>query len=130
MGGLLLRADGVLRTGTPALRGVPRVAVSGWTLVLIVVVFGAGYGAAMGSYGGRAGFAGVRPLQMFYSAVKVPVLLLGTFALSLPSYFVLSSLLGLRGDLAAAAGDGDDAGGVDGGVVCLLRVYAFLVRQF
>ena len=32
----------------------------------------------------------------------VPLLLLATLALSLPSYFVLSTLLGLRGDFAVA----------------------------
>lgn len=37
-------------------------------------------------------------LQMLYSAVKVPLLLLVTFALSLPSFFVLNTVLGVRGD--------------------------------
>ena len=39
---------------------------------------------------------------MAYSAVKVPLLLLATLMLSLPSYFVLNTLLGVRSDFAAA----------------------------
>src|SRR5262249_1283213 len=53
------------------------------------------YGAAMGAYGGR-------PWQMAFSAAKVPLLLGATLVLSLPSYFVLNTLLGLRGDFAEA----------------------------
>ena len=37
---------------------------------------------------------------MFYSGVKVPLLLTASFVLSLPSFFVLNTLLGLRGDFA------------------------------
>jgi hypothetical protein len=40
-------------------------------------------------------------VQLVYSCVKVPVLLLVSFAISLPSYFVLNSLCGLRKDLPA-----------------------------
>lgn len=83
MRGLLRRADDVLR-GRPSARP--------WLLVLLC---GLAYGAVMGSYGGR-------PLQAAYSASKVPFLLLVTFALSLPSFFVLNTLLGLRADFAAA----------------------------
>lgn len=53
------------------------------------------YGAVLGSYFGQAV---PRPLQMFYSAIKVPILLLLTFLLSLPSFFVINSLAGLRDD--------------------------------
>jgi hypothetical protein len=53
------------------------------------------YGAVMGAFGER-------PLQMLYSAVKVPLLLAATTVLSLPSYFVLNTLLGLRADFATA----------------------------
>jgi hypothetical protein len=41
-------------------------------------------------------------MQMLFSAIKVPLLLLATFGLSLPSYFVINSLLGLREDVGAA----------------------------
>ena len=51
----------------------------------------------MGTYGG---FTGERLWQVVYSGVKVPLLLTATFLLSLPSFFVLNTLLGLRGDFA------------------------------
>ena len=44
------------------------------------------------------GLAASRFWQVVYSAVKVPFLLIATFLLSLPSFFVLNTLLGLRGD--------------------------------
>lgn len=69
-------------------------------LVFMVVAFGSIYGATMGSF--WSGDTGMRPLQMFYSAVKVPLLLIITFALSLPSYFVINTLFGLREDFAEA----------------------------
>ena len=63
-------------------------------LLLGVFVGGAMiYGAVMGAFS-------LRPLQMFYAAVKVPMLLGITFLLSLPSFFMLNTLLGLRGDFA------------------------------
>ena len=49
------------------------------------------YGGVMGTYGG---FGGSRMWQVVYSAVKVPFLLFTTFLLSLPSFFVLNTLLG------------------------------------
>ena len=60
---------------------------------------GAFYGAVMGSYGG---ILGDRFLQVVFSASKVPILLMGTFVLTVPSFFVLSSLLGLRSDFPEA----------------------------
>jgi hypothetical protein len=53
------------------------------------------YGAVMGSFGG---LLGERVLQILFSALKVPLLLLATFGLSLPSFYVLNSLVGLRRD--------------------------------
>jgi hypothetical protein len=50
------------------------------------------YGAAMGTFGG------VRPAQILYSSLKVPLLLLVTGGISLPSVFVLYTLSGLRDD--------------------------------
>jgi hypothetical protein len=49
----------------------------------------------MGAYGGR-------PWQVAYSATKVPLLLGATLLLSLPSYFVMNTLLGVRADFAEA----------------------------
>ncbi len=83
MNGLLRRADAILR-GRPT--------AGSW---LVVLGCGMAYGGVMGSFGWRAG-------QAAYSAVKVPMLLLATLALSLPSYFVLNTLLGVRSDFAEA----------------------------
>lgn len=66
-------------------------------LALLVVVFGMSYGAVMGSFGG---VFGERFWQVSYSAVKVPILLMGTGVLSLPSFFVVNTLFGLRSDFS------------------------------
>lgn len=70
-----------------------------WWLLVSVTVFGSLYGLAMGC------FTGLQPnhhRQLVYSAVKVPLLLLVSCGLSLPSYFVISTLFGLRADLSKA----------------------------
>ena len=59
------------------------------------------YGGVMGTYGG---FGGPRMWQVVYSAVKVPFLLFTTFVLSLPSFFVINTLLGLRADFPKVIG--------------------------
>ena len=64
-------------------------------ILLLVVLCGCAYGAIMGMYGGL-GIS--RWEQILYSAVKVPLLLMVTFTLCLPSFFVLNTLLGLRDD--------------------------------
>lgn len=94
MKGLLL-VDDVLRARPWLVRGNNHIR---WLLIVatIMLVFGALYGAVMGSY------SGARFHQMLYSALKVPLLLAATFALSLPSFFVLNSLFGLRDDFAAS----------------------------
>lgn len=66
-------------------------------LLLLIFAFGMFYGGVMGTYGG---LAGDRALQLLYSAIKVPFLIMTTFLLSVPSFFVVNSLLGLRGDFA------------------------------
>ena len=88
----LLRGDAVTRARSETARRFRL-----WQLLLLVVMFGLLYGAVMGSYGG---VLGDRWKQVIYSAVKVPLLLIGTFLLSLPSFFVISTLLGLREDIA------------------------------
>jgi hypothetical protein len=94
--GLLRLADDVLRGETSpdwrSRQGRPQVYGA---LALAVVVYGMFYGGVMGTYGGIAGH---RIWQVVYSAVKVPLLLFATFVLSLPSFFVTNTLLGLRGD--------------------------------
>ncbi len=64
---------------------------------VVLLAAGLAYGAVMGTFGGL-GFS--RMPQVAYSAVKAPLLLLLTFGLSLPSFFVLNSLFGLSGDFA------------------------------
>jgi hypothetical protein len=89
-------ADDVLRGQTSAARAAPeRFIPTLGSLVLALVVFGMFYGGVMGTYGGMAGS---RFWQVVFSAVKVPLLLTTTFLLSLPSFFVLNTLLGLRGE--------------------------------
>jgi hypothetical protein len=73
------------------LRSGERVAL-GNTLFLLVMC-GLSYGAAMGSSNGRS-------LQVLFSAIKLPLLLGVTFVVSLPSFFVINSVLGVRGDFA------------------------------
>lgn len=96
--GLFRQADDVLRRGSSLAPGQHR----GWASslgnsVFLILAFGMFYGGLMGTYGG---VAGERIWQIVYSAVKVPLLLIATFLLSLPSFFVLNTLLGLRGDFA------------------------------
>ena len=94
--GLFRLADDVLRGETsvgPRSRELPPPLVG--SLALAIVVYGMFYGGVMGTYGG---ITGPRIWQMMYSAVKVPFLLFATFLLSLPSFFVMNTLLGLRGD--------------------------------
>jgi len=83
---------GQLRRGEP----------SGWSitrLVLCVVVFGLTYGVVMGTF---TGLSADHRWQLVYSASKVPLLLLVSFALSVPSFFVLNALLGVGDDFPAA----------------------------
>ncbi len=91
---ILLRADDVLRHGS-WVSGQGRITQHVIQLSLMLCLFGFLYGSVMGS------FAGITPdhfLQIFYSAIKVPLLLFGIFCLSLPSFFVLNNLAGLRDD--------------------------------
>lgn len=68
-------------------------------VVAFTALFGALYGAAMGTFGG---VAGDRALQVLISAAKVPLLLLATFAISLPSFFIFNTLFAVRADFPAA----------------------------
>lgn len=86
---LFHQADVVLRGGGA------RDELSWASRLLIVAVFGVLYGAVMGAYGG---LDADRPWQMLYSGLKVPLLLTAAFLLSLPTFFVLNTLLGLRSD--------------------------------
>ena len=94
MSGFLRRADDVLR-GRRRPDGSTQPSDSPGALLGMVLAFGLAYGAVMGTFGG---LGGDRPWQVVYSALKVPLLLVATFLLSLPSFFVLNTLLGLRSD--------------------------------
>jgi len=61
----------------------------------VMTAFGLIYGGLMGTFGG---ISPDRFEQIAWSALKVPLLLAATFAFSLPSFFVINSLLGLRDD--------------------------------
>ena len=89
-----LRADDVLRRRCWTTQSAG--AGSALTrLAANLVLFGMLYGAVMGSF---AVSGPERIPQIFYSAVKVPLLLGVTFLIGLPSFFVLGSLFGLRRD--------------------------------
>jgi hypothetical protein len=76
-------------------RGFERLAL--WQVFAAIFASGIVYGGVMGSY---AGIFDGGALQVLYSALKVPLLLTATFALALPSFFVLNTLAGLRDDFA------------------------------
>lgn len=95
---LLTWADDILK-GNPAVLQSFSTRQRLLHLGITVAVFGMIYGGVMGSY---AGVWGERFLQVVYSAVKVPILLLVTFGLSLPFFFVVNSLYGLREDFGKA----------------------------
>jgi hypothetical protein len=93
---LFRRVDDLLRRGSAEAVSTQRAGTASRGLYLsLILAFGVFYGGVMGTYGG---VQGERSWQIVYSAVKVPLLLLATFLLSLPSFFVLNTLLGLRTD--------------------------------
>jgi hypothetical protein len=93
---LLQNADEVLRRRPWTTQSV-QTAAALKQLVFLIFVFGMAYGAVMGCYGG---ISGGRFWQVCFSAVKVPLLLVVTSLLALPSFFVLNTLFGLRRDFA------------------------------
>ena len=82
----MLGARGSLAPGAERIRW-------GW-LPAGLVVAGLVYGAVMGAYS-------LRPLQMLYSSLKVPILIAVSGLVCLPNLVVLNTILGLRQDLAA-----------------------------
>jgi hypothetical protein len=95
---LLIRADDILR-GQFQIVQDESTAKAVFYITLLLFIFGTFYGAVMGSFGG---ILGQRIWQVIISGVKVPMLLLCTFVISLPSYFVINTLFGLRGDFKYA----------------------------
>ena len=63
-------------------------------LLAFILTFGFFYGAIMGSFGVTPG----RVMQPVYSGAKVPLLLIVTFLMSVPSFWVLNALLGVSAD--------------------------------
>jgi hypothetical protein len=70
-----------------------------WWLPVMIIAFSSLYGAVMGTYHLDTP---ERLLQVLYSALKVPLLLLVTSLLCLPAFFVLNTVLGLRDDFREA----------------------------
>jgi hypothetical protein len=73
-------------------------------VVAVVLIGSPLYGAAMGSFAfvtGQRGLGEQLP-QLIYSGVKVPLLLAITVIISLPSFFIINTLLGLRDDFRDA----------------------------
>ncbi len=82
------------------LRPTSRLAFRGRTLLALLIVFGMFYGAMMGLFYDED--QSPRLLQSLYSAIKLPMLLMLTFGLALPSFYVLNMLVGLAGDFREA----------------------------
>jgi hypothetical protein len=82
------------------LRPRARLEINAPTLVAMIVLFGMIYGALMGLFYGPG--QAPRGWQAAYSAMKVPLLLMLTFLLALPSFYVLNMLMGLAGDFREA----------------------------
>lgn len=66
---------------------------------IVLLSAGLAYGAVMGTFGG-VNLSRLR--QIVYSSAKAPLLLMLTFSLSLPCFFVLNTLLGLRAEFRQA----------------------------
>lgn len=88
---LLLQSLDVLARHALAGRPLPLL-----PLLACVGTGGAFYGAAMGSFGARSDG---HILLAVFAAIKVPLLLLVCFLLTLPIFLVLNTLRGLRADL-------------------------------
>ena len=98
MVGYLLHADDVLRR-----RAWTTQTNRQWTalayLAGYVFLFGATYGCVMGTLGG---LSADRWRQIAYAGIKVPILLVATFTVSLPSFYVVNMLFGLQRDFSQA----------------------------
>src|SRR3954470_15175591 len=90
---LLRTTDAILRSQaaapelTSAVPG-PAARLTLLKLAGVIVFFGMLYGAVMGTFSATSP---QRAMQIVYAAVKVPILLLVTSLISLPSFFVLNT---------------------------------------
>ena len=91
---LLMRADDILH-GEFKLLHEENTFKSIFQIIALLIIFGIFYGAVMGSFGG---VWGQRLWQLVISGVKVPLFIICSFIISLPGYFVISTLFGLRSD--------------------------------
>ncbi len=98
MRSFLQQADGVLRADF-RLAETTHVGKVLLRFLKYICLCGLFYGAVMGSF---SGVLGDRFWQVLYSSAKVPVLLIGTFLICLPSFFVLNTLFGVRDDFTRA----------------------------
>jgi hypothetical protein len=98
MGSLLQGVDDFLRGRGVFASEVKAAGRLAW-LLAAVLVGGLMYGVVMGTY---SGLSPGRYQQLLYSGLKVPLLLLATFAICLPTFLVLNTLAGLRDDFAHA----------------------------
>jgi hypothetical protein len=96
--GYLQRLDDLLRARRWVTQSGDPLGTVAW-LAVQIGAFGLLYGAVMGTF---SGLLGDRVWQVGYSAMKVPILLLVTFGISLPSFFVMNTLFGLRADFSEA----------------------------
>lgn len=79
---------------------VPTPALRARSLIAQTTLFGAAYGAVMGSFHLTSLD---RAMLMVYGAAKVPLLIFVTSLICLPAYFTLNTVLRLRPDFPAAA---------------------------
>src|SRR4051812_44209103 len=103
MQAVLTGIDDVLRRRGWAARPATSTRAAG-RMAAYAVGFGLLYGVAMGTYGV---FAVTRSwnelrLQILFSALKVPLLLAATCLMSMPSFFIVNTLAGLRDDFFEA----------------------------
>ncbi|KKL24799.1 hypothetical protein LCGC14_2411690, partial [marine sediment metagenome] len=96
--GFLRQADDILRRRPWTTRSMGSTAAL-WRLAATLIVFSMIYGAMMSSFGG---LGGERIWHVFFVALKVPLLLLTTSLICLPSFFVCNTLFGLRSDFPEA----------------------------
>ena len=98
MGVLLRGVDDFLRGRGSFASGAKAAGRLAWLLGAVFIGGGA-YGVVMGTF---SGLAPGRYHQLLYSGLKVPLLLLVTFAFCLPTFAVLNTLAGLRDDFGDA----------------------------
>ena len=98
MGSLLRGVDDFLRGRGSFASGAKAAGRLRWLLGAVLIGGGA-YGVVMGTF---SGLGPGRYHQLLYSGLKVPLLLMVSFGLCLPTFAVLNTLAGLRDDFGDA----------------------------